>query len=88
MTSEYPAFHQILSPELLKKLTNIEQGEEMYRRLLQEHRGNGYILSVDNKPHCIQLLPPIIQSAPLFHKLLDGPVQLVDGGAVPGLQSV
>ena len=43
------AFHQILSPELLKKLTNIEQGEEMYRRLLQEHRGNGYILSVDNK---------------------------------------
>ena len=21
--------------------------------LLQEHRGNGYILSVDNKPHCI-----------------------------------
>ena len=28
------AFHQILSPELLKKLTNIEQGEEMYRRLL------------------------------------------------------
>ena len=47
------AFHQILSPELLKRLTNIEQSEEMYRRLLQEHRGNGYILSVDNKPHCI-----------------------------------
>jgi hypothetical protein len=47
------AFHQILSPELLKKLTNIEQSEEMYRRILQEHKGNGYILSVDNKPHCI-----------------------------------
>ncbi len=47
------AFSQILSPELLEKMTNIQQSTEMYRHLLQNHKGNGYILSVDNRPHGI-----------------------------------
>ncbi len=47
------AFSLILSPELLEKMTNIQQSTEMYRHLLQNHKGNGYILSVDNRPHGI-----------------------------------
>lgn len=47
------AFKHILSDELLVKLTNIEHATEMYKRLLQENKGNGYILSIDGKAHCI-----------------------------------
>ena len=47
------AFQHILPDELLVKLTNMERATEMYKRLLQEGKGNGYILSIDGKPHCI-----------------------------------
>lgn len=47
------AFGHILPDELLVRLTNMERATEMYKRLLQEEKGNGYLLSVDGKPHCI-----------------------------------
>lgn len=47
------AFDRILAPELLKRLTDFQKNEEMYQRLLQAGKGNGYILSVHDKPHCI-----------------------------------
>ncbi len=43
------AFHQILSPELLKKLTNVEQSEEMYRRLLHTGGMAIFFLSITNR---------------------------------------
>ena len=47
------AFKKILSTELLMKYTNMEYATAMYKKLLEENKGNGYILSVDEKPHCI-----------------------------------
>ncbi len=47
------AFGGIIPPELLAKCTNLERATAMYCRLLQENKGNGYILFVDEKPHCI-----------------------------------
>ena len=47
------AFKQIIPDELLEKCTDVERATAMYKRLLQEKKGNGYILSVDEKPHCI-----------------------------------
>ena len=47
------AFKHILSDELLAKYTDIGRATEMYKGLLQENKGNGYILSIDGKPHCI-----------------------------------
>lgn len=47
------AFYDILSEEDLIKYTNIERATEMYTMLLEKKIGNGFILSVDNEPHCI-----------------------------------
>lgn len=47
------AFSKILSKEDLEKYTNINKAEEMYTVLLNKDIGNGFILSVDGKPHCI-----------------------------------
>lgn len=47
------AFAGILDTETLAKCTNIDRATEMYLRLLEKDIGNGYILSVDGKPHCI-----------------------------------
>ena len=47
------AFTGILDAETLAKCTNIDWATAMYQRLLDEDKGNGYILSVDGKPHCI-----------------------------------
>lgn len=47
------AFSKILSKEDLDKYTNIDKAEEMYSMLLNNNIGNGLILSVDGKPHCI-----------------------------------
>ena len=47
------AFAGILSPETLAKCTNVGKATAMYQRLLDEHKGNGYLLSVDGSPHCI-----------------------------------
>lgn len=47
------AFKIIIDAEMLEKCTNIDKARLMYQRLLDENKGNGYILTVDNKPHCI-----------------------------------
>jgi len=47
------AFHSILSKEDLNKYTNIDEAEDMYKMLLDNGIGHGYILSVDGTPHCI-----------------------------------
>lgn len=47
------AFAPIIPAELLEKSTQLEHVTEMYRKLLEEHKGNGYILELDGKPHCI-----------------------------------
>lgn len=47
------AFKNILSEEILQKSTEINRVTTMYKRLLDESIGNGYILEVDEKPHCI-----------------------------------
>ncbi len=45
------AFDNILSEEELEKYTDINKAEEMYTCLLENNIGNGYILSIDNKPY-------------------------------------
>lgn len=47
------AFRDILDKDVLDKCTNPEKATAMYHRLLAQHIGNGYILSVNNTPHCI-----------------------------------
>lgn len=47
------AFKEILDADILEKCTNIDKARLMYQRLLDENKGNGYILTVDDKPHCI-----------------------------------
>lgn len=47
------AFRSILPPEMLDRCTNFSKAEAMYRKLLEEKKGNGYILEIDHRPHCI-----------------------------------
>ncbi len=47
------AFAGIVPEELLTQCTSIERAEKMYAQLLAEQRGNGYILELDGKPHCV-----------------------------------
>lgn len=47
------AFAGILDAETLTRCTDVSRATAMYKRLLDENKGNGYILSVDGKPHCI-----------------------------------
>ena len=47
------AFKEILSADILEKCTQMEKITSMYRRLLEQNIGNGYLLKVDGKPHCI-----------------------------------
>jgi ribosomal protein S18 acetylase RimI-like enzyme len=47
------AFKGILSEDVLQKCTDIDKVTAMYKRLLDEKKGNGYILEIDGKPHCI-----------------------------------
>lgn len=47
------AFKGIIDDEMLDKCTNIDKARLMYQRLLDDNKGNGYILTVDNKSHCI-----------------------------------
>lgn len=47
------AFAGILDAEILAKCTNIDRATAMYQGLLDENKGNGYLLTVDGKPHCI-----------------------------------
>jgi ribosomal protein S18 acetylase RimI-like enzyme len=47
------AFKGILSEDVLQKCTDIDKVTAMYKRLRNEKKGNGYILEIDGKPHCI-----------------------------------
>ena len=47
------ALKDILSTEILQMSTNLNRATAMYKRLLDENIGNGYILEVDSHPHCI-----------------------------------
>ena len=47
------AFKDIVPEELLKNCTEINRATTMYKELLDENIGNGYILEIDGKPHCI-----------------------------------
>jgi len=46
-------FRDILSAEVLERCTQLDRATAMYRRLLEQHIGNGYLLKADGKPHCI-----------------------------------
>ena len=48
------AFQHILTPEeALQEATQIDRATLMYRRILERNYGNGYLLTVDGKDHCI-----------------------------------
>ena len=47
------AFKKIVPTDLLLECTQMERAIAMYKRLLEEQKGNGYILEVDGTPHCI-----------------------------------
>lgn len=47
------AFRGILSDDDLEKLTDMTRVTEMYERTLQNYPEHGYILSINEKPHCI-----------------------------------
>lgn len=47
------AFKDILSADILQKCTQIDKVTAMYRCLLEQNRGNGYLLKVEGIPHCI-----------------------------------
>lgn len=47
------AFAEILPADLLKRCTDIDKAEKMYSGLLKDNIGNGYILEINNKAHCI-----------------------------------
>lgn len=47
------AFQDILSAEILQQATDLTHATAIYKQLLDENIGNGYILEVNSQPHCI-----------------------------------
>lgn len=47
------AFKGIINDDDLLACTNLNDAIGMYRRLLENNIGNGYIMKVDDKAHCI-----------------------------------
>lgn len=47
------AFKDILAEDVLNRCTNFDRAKQMYRGLLEEKKGNGYILEINGKGHCI-----------------------------------
>ena len=47
------AFKDILPDEELTRCTNMERATQMYAGLLEAKKGNGYILEIEGKGHCI-----------------------------------
>lgn len=47
------AFQHILAKDVLDRCTNLDRATQMYRRLLEEKKGNGYILEINGEDHCI-----------------------------------
>lgn len=46
-------FRGILDPETLAQYTQLDRATAMYRRLLENPMGHGYLLKIDGQPHCI-----------------------------------
>ena len=51
-------FKDILSSDILQRCTQIDKVTAMYHRMLEQNIGNGYLLRVDGKPHCIAWWEP------------------------------
>ena len=47
------AFKGIIPPDVLAASTAMDRATAMYERLIAQQIGNGYLLRVDGKPHCI-----------------------------------
>ena len=47
------AFNRILSKEDLDKYTDMDRSIELYNMLLSKSIGNGFILTIDEEPHCM-----------------------------------
>lgn len=47
------AFKDILTEEELVRCTDLERATRMYSGLLEANKGNGYLLEIDGKGHCI-----------------------------------
>ena len=47
------AFRGILDDEPLARVTQIDRATAMYRRMLEENKGNGYLLLLEGQPHCL-----------------------------------
>lgn len=47
------AFREIVPADILAECTALESTAAMYRRILAERFGNGYLMELDGKPHCI-----------------------------------
>ena len=47
------AFKGLIPDEVLVRSTDLNKATAMYQRLLELGKGNGYILEIDGKPHCI-----------------------------------
>ena len=46
-------FKDILNPETLQRYTQLDKATAMYRHLLENNIGNGYLMKVEGIPHCI-----------------------------------
>lgn len=46
-------FKDIVEEDLLRKSTDLDRATDMYRKLLEQQIGNGYILEVEGAAHCI-----------------------------------
>jgi ribosomal protein S18 acetylase RimI-like enzyme len=47
------AFKDILDERTLEKYTALEKAVGIYKKLLEQNIGNGYILRIDGNPYCI-----------------------------------
>lgn len=47
------AFKDILSADMLQKCTQVDKAIAMYKSLLENNIGNGYLMKVKGEPHCI-----------------------------------
>ena len=46
-------FKDILNVDILQRFTQIDKVTAMFRHLLEQNKGNGYLLKVEGEPHCI-----------------------------------
>ena len=46
-------FKDILNVDILQRFTQIDKVTAMFRQLLEQNKGNGYLLKIEGEPHCI-----------------------------------